>query len=163
MSFDSPKPEPTKNMKKFFIMIGVWLVAMISLIVGFHLNERSKAGEYDDTVIPYLNRIVPEISRWDLETTRGFMAEEALQNISDEQYAQIIVLFSKVGELQSFEEPEFEKTHTAELPSGSKTVVSYKVEAKYANGDARLNFKLIEDSGSYKVYLFNLSSEALGE
>ncbi len=163
MSLDFPQPESRKSLKRFFTMIGVWLVVMASLIIGFHLHERSKAAEYDDTAIPYLKRVVPEISRWDLETTRAFMAAEALKNIPDEQYAKIITLFSRMGVLQSFEEPEFEKTYTANLPNGPETIISYEVEAKYANGDAHLDFKLIEDSGSYQIYLFNLSSKALTE
>ncbi len=163
MSLDSPKTEAPKSMKIFFIMIGVWLVAMVCLILGFHLYDRSKGDDFEQTAIPYLKRVIPEISRWDLETTRMFMAAEALQGISDERFTQIITQFSRMGELQSFEEPEFEKVRTDESPSGPKTVVSYKVIAKYANGDAHLNFILLENNKTYEIYLFNLSSKALAD
>jgi len=44
-----------------------------------------------------------------------------------------------------------------------QTIVEYEVDAKYENGDALLNIKLLERDGSFELYSFNLSSEVLLE
>ncbi len=46
---------------------------------------------------------------------------------------------------------------------GMQTIVEYEVDAKYENGDALLNIKLLARDGAFELYSFNLSSEVLLE
>ena len=67
-----------------------------------------------------------------------------------------------LGALQSIDEPEFEQAHVdQEIDIGKRTVLEYKINAKYENADAIINLKLLEKGASYEIYRFNFSSEYL--
>ncbi len=161
MAIKNPVIDSPKRMKKFAFMVAAWFITIISVLVGSYLYEESKGSDLDQTVIPYLNKVIPELTKWDPAITKQLMAEEALENIPEERFMQAMTLFSKMGELKSIGEPEFEKVRDDELSSGTKTVISYKTLAKFENGDAEISFKLIETDGNYRMYRFNLSAETL--
>lgn len=145
-------------------MLAVWFVSIVSVIVGSQVYEHYQGAKYDDIAIPYIQKVIPELSKWDLETTRGLMAPEVLDAIPPEQIVQIIAVFSRMGALQSFETPEFVKIHSqGEKDSGTQTVVVYETAAKYENGDAKIVLKLLEREKSFDVFRFNLSSSTLVE
>jgi hypothetical protein len=92
------------------------------------------------------------------------MVPEVSAAISDDKFAQTMTMFSKLGALQSMEEPEFQEVDTGgKTVIGMQTIVEYEVDAKYENGDALLNIKLLDRNGSFELYQFNLSSEVLLE
>jgi hypothetical protein len=92
------------------------------------------------------------------------MVPEVSADISEDKFAQTMVWFSKLGALQSMEEPEFQEVDTGgKTVIGMQTIVEYEVDAKYENGDALLNIKLLDRNGSFELYSFNLSSEVLLE
>lgn len=151
-------------MKKFFILLACWFGAIVSVVVGSYIYSHFQAGNYDDRALPYISRVVPEISKWDPGITRSLMAAEVLENVSEEQLAQVMELFSRMGRLQSMETPEFEKVLSEEkTESGMRAIVAYEANAQYENGEALININLLEQDGAFKVYRFNLSSAALAD
>ena len=59
-------------------------------------------------------------------------------------------------------EPDFQAVDSGGMTViGMQTIVEYEVDAKYGNGDALLNIKLLERDGLFELYSFNLSSEVL--
>lgn len=151
-------------MKKFFILLACWFGAIVSVVLGSYIYSHFQAGNYDDRALPYISRVVPEISKWDPGITRSLMAAEVLENVSEEQLAQVMELFSRMGRLQSMETPEFEKVLSEEkTENGMRAIVAYEANAQYENGEALININLLEQDGAFKVYRFNLSSAALAD
>jgi hypothetical protein len=134
------------------------------VIIGSIVYDRYQASEYTDTAVPYIRQIIPIVSKWEPAAIRELMVPEVSADISEDKFAQTMVWFSKLGALQSMEEPEFQEVDTGgKTVIGMQTIVEYEVDAKYENGDALLNIKLLDRNGSFELYSFNLSSEVLLE
>jgi len=154
--------EKKQPLKKFFIMLAVWLVVVVGVIGGSELYDRYKTSEYDASAEPYIKQVIPEISQWDPAATKGLMAPEIAGTISDEKFAQAMNLFSRLGSLQSIDEPKFIEVHTGKQGDlGEQTIVEYDVDAEYTNGEATINLKLLFRDGLFEIYNFNFSSEGL--
>jgi hypothetical protein len=154
--------ETKQSLKKFFFMLVAWLVVIIGVIGGSALYDRYKTSEYDDRAVPYIKEVLPEISKWEPATTKALMTPEVAATIPEEQFAQAMTLFSKLGTLQRIDDPKFLDVHTGEQAEvGDQTIVEYDVDAEYANGDATINLKLLVRNDLFEIYNFNFSSETL--
>ena len=92
------------------------------------------------------------------------MAPEVSSTIPDENFVQAMTLFSRLGPLQSMDEAKFDELHEdQETKMGTQTIVEYNIDAKYENGDAIINLKLLLRDDAFEIYRFNFSSEILTE
>ena len=158
------KLETKKSLRTFFILLILWFVTIATVIIGSIVYDRYQATEFTDTAVPYVKQIVPIVSKWDPVAIRELMVPEVSAAISEDKFAQTMVWFSKLGALQSIEEPDFQGVDTGgKTVIGMQTIIEYEVDTKYENGDALLNIKLLERDGSFELYSFNLSSEVLLE
>ena len=149
-------------MKKYFVLIALWFVSIAAAVGGLEIYRSYQGTEFDKTAIPYINEVIPEISKWNPETARALMAPEISATIPEEKFTRAMRFFSKLGALQSIGEPEFEQAHVdQEIDIGKRTVLEYKINAKYENADAIISLKLLEKGASYEIYRFNFSSEHL--
>lgn len=145
-------------MKKFFILLALWFVTIMSVFAGSFIYDQYKTSEYDDAAIAYIKAVIPELSKWDPATTKSLMPVDVSAKIPEENFIKAMTLFSRLGTLQSVNEPKFEETHT-----GEQTIVEYNTEARYANGEATINLKLLPRNGTFEIYRFHFSSELLIE
>jgi hypothetical protein len=152
------------NLKTFFIMLGLWLVTIICIIFFIINKNKHQGDEYAAVATPYIEQAIEKISQWDPTITRALMAPEISKTISEERLVQTMIKFSKLGPLLSMEAPEFEKLYSEETGNiGKQTILEYKVDAKYENGDAFIAIKLLVREDSFDLYPFNISSAALAE
>jgi len=150
--------------KKFFFMLAIWLVAILTIIVGSGIHDKYLSSDYDDAARPYIEKAVTQISTWDPDSTRALMVPEIAANIPEEKFTRGMAWFSRLGALKSMDEPEFEKAYVDQKTElGNQTIIEYNTDAKYANGDATINIKLLDRDGHYEIYSFNFSSETLIE
>jgi hypothetical protein len=156
--------EKKQSMKKFFILMALWFVTIMAVFAGSVIYDRYKTSEYDVIAEPYIERIIPEISKWDPVATKQLMAAEISSDIPDENFAQVMTLFSRLGAFQSMGKARFkELSEDQETDMGKQTLVEYNVETKYENGDAVVNLKLLLRNGTFEIYRFNFSSKILSE
>ena len=149
-------------MKKYFVLITLWVVSIAAAVGGLELYKSHQGAEFDKTAIPYIRTVIPQISTWDPETVRALMAPEIAANIPDERFVRAMHLFSKLGALQSIDEPKFsEASVDQETEIGKQTIVEYKIDAQYENSEAEITLQLLERGESYEIYRFNFSSELL--
>lgn len=143
-------------------MLAVWLLVIVAIIIGTWVYPTFQSADFDDAAVPYLKKIIPEISRWDPAATRALMVAEVSASIPEEQFAKGMATFSKLGALQSLAEPKFERVYRDQgTIIGKQTVVEYNTDATYANGDATINMKLVDRGGYFEIYYLNISSQAL--
>ncbi|MGW8311749.1 MAG: hypothetical protein ACWGOL_00800 [Desulfuromonadales bacterium] len=143
-------------------MLVMWFVAVLVVILSARVYSKLQSLDYDEVAVPYLKSIIPQISQWDPEATRALMVAEVSAAIPDEQFNRGIAMFSRLGELQNMSDPEFEKVYRDQQTIiGKQTIVEYNTEAKYANGDATINVKLLDKDGHFEIYRINFSSEVL--
>ena len=151
-------------LKKFFILMAIWLVTIIAVFAGSVLYNQYQSSEYDAMAGPYIRMVIPEISKWDPATTRALMAPEVSATMPEENFTQALALFSRLGALQSMEQPKFDEVHQdMQTDIGKQTIVVYDIDATYANGDAVINLKLLDKGDSLQIYRFGVSAEILAE
>lgn len=154
-------PKPVK-LKRYFLMLIAWVVAVVSIIGGSFLYKAYKGWEYRETAAPVVRQIVPVISEWDPVKTRALMAPEALAGIPEENFGKAMNLFSKLGTLESLDAPKFEEVVEITRAAGEfTTLLNYKVVARYSNGVAQWKIQLVDLGDSFQLYNFNVSSETL--
>ena len=149
-------------LKKFLIGAGAFASLITIGYVGIGAYKNHEAAQYNDTAIPYIKSAIPEISKWDKDIFYNYLSSEAKENIDKDDMANIFIVFSKMGSLISYEDPEFSKSDSYAPASGeTKTIVTYNVDAKYENGDATLTFTLVGVNEKVELHHFNLRSIAL--
>lgn len=154
--------ETKQSLKKFFFLLGTWFVVIVAVIGGSFLYDRYKTSEFDDRAVPYIKEVIPEISQWNPTKTKALMASEVAADISEDKFAQAMDLFSRLGRLQSVEEPKFIDVHSGKQGDiGEQTIIEYEIDVQYTNGEATINLKLLLRDGLFEIYNFNFSSEAL--
>lgn len=143
-------------------MIVLWLLTIAAVFAGSVLYGQYQASQYDATAGPYIKKVIPMISEWNPETAKALLSPEVAATIPEENFTEAMAWFSRLGALQSMQEPKFDKVHQEQKTNmGAQTIIVYNVDAKYENGDAVINLNLIERNGAYEIYRFNFSSTAL--
>jgi hypothetical protein len=156
--------EKKTSYKFFFILIASWLVIIATVGVGSIVYNHYQGSKYEDNAVPYIKQIIPVVSKWKPTAIRALMVPEVSTEISEDKFTETMTWFSKLGALQSFQEPAFQEVDTgAKTVIGMQTIVEYEIDAKYENGDALINIKLLDRGGSLELYSVNLSSETLLE
>lgn len=152
------------QVKKVLIVLGVIFLVLVLIISGIGVFTWYKSSKYENTAVPYIKAAIPELSKWDIEITKEYMAPEVKKEISDEDLNKVIKYLSKLGSLVSIEKPSFTNIYAgATLDSGKKTFVTYTINALYENGNAVITITLLDLGGSFNVYKLNINSMALAE
>ncbi len=139
-------------------------MTILAVFAGSALYDHYKSSEYDDTALPYISEAITEISKWDAATTKALMPISVAEKIPDEKFVTAMDWFSRLGPLKSIDTPKFEDLHVGkQVDLGEQTIVEYNVDAKYTNGDATINLKLLVQDDAFEIYSFNFSSETLLE
>lgn len=141
-------------------------VAALMLVIGFvciAAYTGYQEGEYKDTAVPYIKEAIPKLSTWDAEVAKPYFAPFILAAGEDSDLQKLFDWLAKLGELKAMQAPQFEDiyTGTSELYEGSKTIVSYSVDAFYEHGEAKIAIRLVDLGDSFQVYHFNVQSAAL--
>ena len=148
-------------LKKIFIGLGViFSIILIAIFIMF-LSTKS-ISEYNKTAIPYIKKVIPEISKWDANITKKYMAPKVIKNIKDKDLNRIMSYLSKLGKLKKIDEPKPLGVFTNTKMDGSKrTFIRYLTNAKYEHGDVNITIILLDTNPSFKIYRFDFHSMAL--
>jgi hypothetical protein len=148
----------TKILKGF----GITLLVIIGLFVSIGIWSGYKSAEYEETAIPYMTKAIHDISNWQLDTMKSYLASEVLEGVTDSDLGKVVNGLSRMGNLLELGEYQYQGVSTRAMAGGnSGTFVSYQVPAKYEKGNATLSITLKEVDNGFIVYNFNLNSLAL--
>ena len=151
-----------KKYQKYIALIACWVVSMLIIIGGSILYKSHQGSKYDKLIIPYIENVIPVISRWDPIETKALMSPEIAETIPDDKYVRAMEFFSSLEALVKMEQPQFTKAYVdQETDIGIQTILEYNVDAHYEHGDATINLKILENNGAFEIYRFNFSSEVL--
>jgi hypothetical protein len=144
------------------ILIGI--VIVIFVIVGLFASIGGwayyKSSSYEKTAVPFIEKVIPELSMWDIYTFREYLSQEFIDETSDEDLNKIIGFMSKMGDFYSMDAPKFVHVNTT-MGNESVTLITYSVSGYYENGDANITIILREIVGGFEVYKFHIDSPAL--
>ena len=75
-------------MIKRILLIGGGLVLLVLFAVAAaNYYSSYQASQYNDTVVPYLEKVIPKISTWDVDVIRAHMAAEQIEQCLDKAEA----------------------------------------------------------------------------
>lgn len=146
-------------MKKKLVLFTGMLALVAALIIGsFYYRARQQEDFYASRALPYIKELIPRLSTWNPDIARTYMAEEFLRKISAENFDRIVAAMSRLGTLERLGEPKFEETFSE---AGNRTILSYRVDAQYTSGPAKITISLLDANGQLKVFRFNVESDVL--
>ena len=149
-------------LRKILKWVGTFIAGLAIVFVLIFVYTGYLSAQYDETAVPYIERVIPIISEWNTEQARPLFTKTALENTSEEDFQKLFNWLSKMGVLLSLGEPKFSNvTSGATLDEGSMTIVTYTVPAEYEYGDALISIRLVDLGDSFEIYNFNLNSTAL--
>ena len=109
-----------------------------------------------------MEEVLPQISTWDADIVRQYMAPEVLQTVTAENLKNLMAALSKIGELKSISKFSFQNEVSGDnVQFVGGTVITYEVEAEYSSGATVVTIRLLLRDDSYQVYHFNFQSQAL--
>lgn len=148
-----------KDLNKFIIYA---IFVFITGFSAFFYYGYYQSSQYDGTVVPYIQEMLPKLSTWDPVIVKQLMAPAVLRTVTDENLTSIMEALAGIGELQSIGEMKFKKRATGGAGDlVQQPVITYIVKAQYSTGETIVTISLLDKGGSYDVYHFNFESEAL--
>ncbi|NCP77597.1 MAG: hypothetical protein GW833_00130 [Desulfuromonadales bacterium] len=146
-------------MKKKLALFAGMLVLVAAIIIGsFRYRAAQQEEFYASRALPYIKTVIPAVSTWNPAIARTYMADEFLAKISAENFDRIVGALARLGRLEGFDEPQFEESFSE---AGEKTILSYRVNAHYTSGPAKITISLLDTAGRLKVFRFNVESDVL--
>ena len=146
-------------MKKFIIYVVFVFVVAFS---GYFIYGYMQSAKYDGTAIPYIEKVLPELSSWDTDRVSQCMAPEILATISPEDLAELLKSLSKIGTFQSISDATFKnKAVGKNVKYADAPVITYDIETQYSSGPVTVTLSLLDRDGEYQIYYFNFQSQAL--
>lgn len=146
-------------MKKFLIYILIVLVCGIS---AFFIYNKRQAKAYEETAVPYVRQVLPQISTWNPELLHDYMAPEVVERIPQQRLTALMEGLSQLGTLERVEGIKFKNKTSGELVTAEEQpVITYEVEARYSSGPVEISISVLDQGTSFSVYHFKFYSEAL--
>jgi hypothetical protein len=147
-------------MKKFAIGC-LAVAAMVVLgVIGLWGFVRFQKAKHDKTAIPFIESYLIQLAHWEPERVQQYWAPEVAAALNSEQTKRLFAMYSKLGELQSFEPVAFRQVG-ANTKVPYREVVTYQVSAKFAAGPANITLQLVRPrSGEIRVWYLHINSLA---
>lgn len=143
----------------------VFVGLMIAGLVLYSLMFSIKADRYDEIAIPYLNRAIPELASWEFSRLEPLLSPQGREIFKTEQGQSIYRLFRQLGELKSFDKPQYlsEKLNENDDRAGDINLVTYSVPAEFEAGPALITLSLLVEGKTYSIYQFGIHSEIFAD
>jgi hypothetical protein len=148
-------------MKKILQAIIIIFLLIVALIISLVTYSYFKAEQYNNSAVPYINQKIPELSSWNPEVMKKYIAPDSSQKNTDEYLTILTLKLAELGQLKNFDEPQFVNIESIEtLLDGKQTIATYNILTRYENGDANITIRLLEGDDGFKIYTFYVGSIA---
>jgi hypothetical protein len=148
-------------MKKILQAIIIIFLLIVALIISLVTYSYFKAEQYNNSAVPYIKQKIPELSSWNPEVMKKYIAPDTSQKNTDEYLTIITLRLAELGQLKNFDEPQFVNIESIEtLLDGKQTIATYNILTRYENGDTNITIRLLEGDDGFKIYTFYVGSIA---
>ena len=122
------------------------------------------ADKYDETVIPYLDKNLPEITSWQYSKLKPLLTPQAQSEFETKAGRATFILFTKLGKLQSIGKAQYgAKGSEMSEGLGEVDLVSYTVPVVFDTGPAVVKLNLVINGDSYIIQHMGISSEVFAQ
>ena len=142
----------------------LFFALMIAGLAMYALWYGISADKYDETVIPYLDKNLPEITSWKYSKLKPLLTPEAQSKFETEAGRATFILFAKLGKLQSIGKAQYgSKGSEMSEGLGEVDLVSYTVPVVFDTGPAAVKLNLVINGDSYIIQHIGISSEVFAQ
>lgn len=150
--------------KKVLIVIGSFFLVLIITFICIGIWFAHSSSKYTEVAKPYLEINIPAAVSWDFEQLRPLLTPEALEAFETDRGQKIYKMFSKLGPLQSLEEPRFLGSKTgATTKNGTFDIINFTILGHFEAGDAQVAVTLATSGDSYLIHYIHINSDAFLE
>lgn len=142
----------------------IFFALLVGGLVLYTLWYGIKADRYDETAIPYLESALPRLASWDYAQLKPLLTSGARQDFEHEKVQAAYQAFSRLGQLQSMDRPQFVANRFDSSDEAEDIeIVDYKVPLQFDSGPAMIKIKLLADGKSYRIHHFGIHSEKFAD
>jgi hypothetical protein len=136
------------------------VVIFIGAAIWYGINS----SKYEEVAKPYLEKNMPLVVSWAFEKLKPLLTPQALKAFETERGQKVYKLFSKLGTLKSFEEPQFLNAKTGVTATeGAHDVVNFSIPGHFEQGDAVVTVTLATAGDSYQIHYIHINSDVFME
>ena len=150
--------------KKFLKVLGSFFLVLIIIFTCVFVWFGINSSKYTEEAKPYLDSNIPVALNWDFEQLKPLLTADSLEAFETERGQKVYKMFSKLGALQSLEEPQFLNAKTGvTTQSGAFDIVNFSMLAHFESGDAQVSVTLALVDDGYKIHYLHINSDAFLE
>jgi hypothetical protein len=116
-------------------------------------------GPSKDAVESFCGEVVPVLAEWHAEALKPYATDAFNAKVGTPDQQRMFVVFSKLGDLSSFETPRMTGYSTA---TGAGTFVTVEINAKFSRGPALIRLSLRSSGGTLKLQGVDIDSPVFG-
>jgi len=151
-------------LKKLLKILGSFFLVLFILLVGGFIWFSLTSSEYIEEAKPYLDQNLPDALSWDLERLKPLLTPEAEEAFETDRGKKVYRFFSRLGQLKSFEEPEFLAAKSGvSIGTGSYDITKFSMLGEFENGPAQITVTLASVDSGYKIHYLHLNSDVFLE
>jgi len=150
--------------KKLLKIIGSFLLVLVVIFIGAAIWYSISSSKYEEIAKPYLEKNMPLVVSWDLDKLKPLLTPQARKTFETERGQKVYKLFSKLGKLKSFEEPQFLNAKTGvTVAEGAHDIVNFSMPGHFEKGDAVVTVTLATVGDSYQIHYIHINSDVFME
>ncbi len=136
-------------------MLKHFLIILVLLIIAGFIFVQVKSAEYQDELVPYIDKNMKSLISWQVERITPLMTKDAKVEFDfepDSIQAGFNYLSSKVGPFDVYTEAEYMGTRVIYIAGLEfETYITYMVPVYFENGDGDITITLVKRNGSYQI------------
>ncbi len=144
------------------LVMGVFGTSLTGCVIRKGSPTTAEERRQDQESKAFVDSLLPQIlTTWDSGLLVDHATHSLLKSTPPEAVASMFKAFSrKLGPLETYE-GSYGMTRTVKTRKGTFLVASYKVVGIFKYGPAEIILKLIHRDNQWKIYQFQVNSEAL--
>ena len=146
-------------MNKMLKVLGAVFLAILVGVVAFIGYAAYSGSKLDVSSKTYVDQVVPIIvSTWSPEEVLKRASPQFRQAVNDEQLKELLLKLSKLGHLDKYEGSKGDSNVSFTTQAGKVVSATYVANAKFENGDAQINIRIIQLGGQWQLLSFYVNS-----
>ena len=148
---------------RIFAIIGIVVVALISLGAGAYLLFQHFGGHYDVESKAYVDRIIPLVCK---DWNEGLVLQESSPELmkfiekDKEKFDKLFVWFAdRLGPLKEYKGSQGEAVLSYTAKDGKILTGSYAVQADFEKGPADIQVRVVLHGDKWQILLFKVNSD----
>jgi hypothetical protein len=142
----------------------LFFALMIAGLALYAFWYGASADKYDETVIPYLDKNLPQITSWQYSQLKPLLTPQAQSEFETEIGRATFILFTKLGKLQTIGKAQYgAKGSEFSEGLGEVDLISYTVPVEFDTGPAVVKLNLVINGDSYIIQHIGISSEIFAQ